>query len=176
MSAEVESDAALVRAAATGDGSAFGQLVRRHQGVVRGMLRRLLGDPALADDLAQAAFLRAWQKRHLFSAGNFRGWLCTLAYHVGIAHLRKAGAVLVDEQLLSESAELTHDLSTTMDLSRAIDALCSVQKQAIVLSFQAGLSHSEIAAATGWPLGTVKSHIARAKARLQNFLEGYDHE
>lgn len=174
----------LVRAAAADDGEAFGRLVRLHQGVVRGMLRRLVGNNALADDLAQTAFVRAWEKRHTFSPGSFRAWLCTLAYRVAIAHLRKrtpeapAEEPTMSSQSVAEAVpRAATDCSASMDIGRAIDDLPTEQKRAIVLSFQAGLSHAEIAAATGWPLGTVKSHIARAKQRLQRVLQGYhDHD
>src|SRR5215469_15298258 len=75
-------EGALIPLAAAGDRTAFGTLVRMHQSRLRGFLRRLTrGDHALADDLAQDAFLEAWRKIAQFRGeGPFGGWLAAIAY------------------------------------------------------------------------------------------------
>src|ERR1700691_90164 len=75
-------DSDLVARALAGDGAAFGALVRQHQSMLRGFLRRLpRGDWALADDLAQETFLEAWRKLAQFRGdGSFAGWLTRIAW------------------------------------------------------------------------------------------------
>src|ERR1700752_152429 len=81
----------LVRDAVSGDAAAFGALVREHQSKVRGFLRRLTpGDAALADDLAQEAFLEAWRKIAQYRGdGSFSGWLCGIAWSRFLMDRRK---------------------------------------------------------------------------------------
>lgn len=169
-------DRRLVEAALEGDDRAFETLVRRHQGVVRHLMRRLSQDAALADDLSQSTFLRGWQKLADFRGGSFRGWICTIAYRLHIEHVRRFSASH-ELQNEGETAEVAQSSpGCGMDIDQAIDALSAEQRQAILLSSAAGMSHAEIAESTGWPLGTVKSHIARAKARLRELLEAYAHD
>ena len=88
---EARIDAALVARALTGhDQAAFGQLVRRHQGVVRAQLRRLAqGDHAWADDLAQETFFKAWRSLHQFRGeARFSTWLHRIAYNIFLQETR----------------------------------------------------------------------------------------
>ena len=92
--AQARIDAALVLRAQQPDGAgAFEQLVRRHQGLVRAQLRRLLGDdPALADDLAQEVFVLAWRKLDQFRGeSRFGTWLYRIAYSCFLQHVRGRG-------------------------------------------------------------------------------------
>ena len=77
-----DSDIELVAAARAGSDAAFARLVGKHQGVVRGFLRRVLGgDWAEADDVAQEVFLTAWTSlRSLNDAAGVRPWLCGIAW------------------------------------------------------------------------------------------------
>ncbi|GGA73752.1 RNA polymerase sigma factor [Arenimonas soli] len=167
-------DARLVEAAALGDMPAFECLVRRHQGVVRALMRRLT-DHATADDLCQATFLLAWQKLAGFRGGSFRAWLCTIAYRLNAKQQRRRKQGQDDETDLPDPDQ-AQALGPRIDLDHAISALPPAQRHAIVLSSLGGLSHGEIADLTGWPLGTVKSHVQRAKRRLRDALEGYADE
>ena len=73
------------------DVDAFGELIRRHQSHVRNFLRKLTGDYALADDLAQDCFMHAWDKLHTFSGrGSFIGWLLKVAYTTFLQSKRKS--------------------------------------------------------------------------------------
>ncbi len=169
-------DRRLVEAAVNGDDRAFEGLVRRHQGVVRNLLRRLSHDAGLADDLAQSAFLRGWQKLPEFRGGSFRSWICTIAYRLHIEHLRRFSA---SRELQSEGETVDSVQASpgcALDIDQAINALSNEQRQVILMSCAAEMSHAEIAESTGWPLGTVKSHIARAKTRLRELLEAYSHD
>ena len=173
----VDSDPDLAAKAADGDRRAFGELVRRHQVTVRGMMRRLTkGHQADADDLAQATFLRAWTQIGGYAGGTFRGWICAIAYREFLQRRRKQ----VAEQKTSDAVHVLADgqfqpanHGAKQDLNAALARLPEAQRVAIILCVGAGLSHSEISLATGWPLGTVKSHIVRGKQALRELLSDY---
>ncbi len=171
-----EADEALVaRVLASRDTAAFGELVARHQSTVRGVLRKLTGDHALADDLAQDTFIHAWRKLHTFAGrGRFRGWLLRVAHSRFLMHLRKRKS----ETALA--GKLRTEMETTLgaapdrysgelpDLNRLLSVLSDEERSVLVLSYGYGLTHVEIGQVTGLPLGTVKSHIHRGKARIQS--------
>jgi len=173
----VDSDPDLAVKAADGDRHAFGELVRRHQSTVRGMMRRLTqGHGPNADDLAQAAFLRAWTQIGTYSGGTFRGWICAIAYREFLQKRRKMAAEqrTVDAaQVLAEGQFQPEDHGMTRDLNGALKRLPEAQRIAIVMCVGAGLSHLEISMVTGWPLGTVKSHVLRGKQALRLLLSDY---
>ncbi|HXC56717.1 MAG TPA: RNA polymerase sigma factor [Rhizomicrobium sp.] len=155
--------------AALGDDRAFAELVRRRQSTVRGMLRKLCGDATLADDLAQETFVQAWRTlSQLRNAGAFGGWLKQVAVRVWLQHARKAKLPL--EPLDDAEEAAVPEFAERLDLQRGLERLNPAQKLCVVLSYGEGLSHGEIADATGWPLGTVKSHVARGGARLKQWL------
>ena len=167
-------EASVVALARAGDQPAFEELVRRRQSSIRNLLRSLCRDTALADDLAQEAFLQAW--KHL---GNLRvpeafaGWLRKLAINAWRQHLRREGAFRNPAEV--EPGDLVTAPATTegLDLNSALGVLAPSVRLCIVLSYHEGMSHGEIAAVTQLPLGTVKSHIVRGTARLRELLAPY---
>jgi len=169
-------EASVVALAATGDDQAFAELVRRRQGMVRDLMRRLCGDRAFAEDLAQQAFVQAWrQLGRLKSPGAFGSWLRAIAVNVWLQEVRRAPARLEtseDDLPEPEAKGPTEDelAAARLDLSRALLRLKAQERVCVVLSYAEGLSHAEIAEATGWPLGTVKSNVARGAERLRAWL------
>ncbi len=160
----------VVTLAALGDDRAFAELVRRRQGTVGGMLRKLCRDATLADDLAQETFVQAWRSlAQLHHAGAFGGWLKQVAVRVWLQHARRAKLPL--ETLEEAEDAAAPEFEGRLDLERALERLNPAQKLCVVLSYGEGLSHGEIADTTGWPLGTVKSHVARGGARLRQWLQ-----
>ena len=88
-------EANLVTLAALGDERAFAELVKRRQATVRGLLRRLCGNAALADDLAQETFVQAWRSlKQLRNAAAFGGWLKQVAVRTWLQYARKAKLAL----------------------------------------------------------------------------------
>ncbi|MEO1476106.1 MAG: RNA polymerase sigma factor [Pseudomonadota bacterium] len=169
-------DPDLAARAADGHTDAFETLVRRYQSTVRGMLLRLTGNAADADDLAQSTFLKAWSQISSYGGGQFRSWLCTIAYREFLQDVRRQTSRKTLAQTLENEPEVTtlSDVSgLSHDLDRALAKLPDNQRIAVTLCVGAGLSHGEAAIATGWPLGTVKSHVNRGKAALKDFLVGY---
>jgi DNA-directed RNA polymerase specialized sigma24 family protein len=143
----------LVMLAIADDGPAFRELVLRHQGRIRTLLRRLTDSPAQADDLAQAAFLKAWENlRTLRDASAFASWLRRIAVNLALDETRR-----------------------NVPNEQPLDSEIPSAPQAIDAGFFHGqdLSHAEIAAETGMPLGTVKSHIARATPLLREWLRDW---
>jgi RNA polymerase sigma-70 factor (ECF subfamily) len=165
----------IARTRTRGDRAAFGELVRRHQSAVRHFLRHLTrGDAALADDLAQDTFVHAYRK-----LGDFRQDAAFPTWLLGIAHnhwrnaRRKQRDVPLEAAQL-ESLELAPAAASTSDLrhdlAHAVRQLTRDQQTAVHLAYQQGLSHAEAAAVLGWPLGTVKTHLARGKDKLRTLL------
>jgi RNA polymerase sigma factor (sigma-70 family) len=166
-----------------GDRHAFARLVRAHQSRVRLQLRRLTqGDTALADDLAQETFVQAWL--HL---NDFRGdarlgtWLHRIAMTRFLQHVRRPQ--LPQEWRDPEATEAVdpgHDPRVVeglqRDVERALQALSEVQRLAVVHCFHLDLSHAEAAQVLGLPLGTLKSHLDRAKTRLRELLGAWNPE
>ena len=158
----------------------------RHQGKVRGYLRQLTRNPAVADDLAQETFIRAWDKLASFSGkGSFLSWLLAIAHKQFLQSLRKNKR---DQRLLSEiehdpagdaAAPLSGSASEELaDLPTLLGALSEPGRTTLVLAYGYGLSHAEIGEATGMAVGTVKSHIHRGKAKIRErfALERTGHE
>ncbi|MFP4518668.1 MAG: RNA polymerase sigma factor [Oceanicaulis sp.] len=170
------SDAQLAALCAAGDQRAFGTLVDRHQKTVRGVLMRLCRNDALADDLAQDAFIKAYDKIADFSgSGSFRGWVCRIAYTEFLMHARKRKAQERTLERLKAEPEDDHvppgTAGARVDLDRALATLGEEERTCVVLCYAGGMSHSEAAQVTGLPLGTVKSHVTRGRARLKAWFE-----
>lgn len=170
-----DDEACLLAAARTGDARAFSRLVDAHQQGVRGFLRRFAGHWADADDLAQEAFVTAWNKLSRFEGrSSFRAWVCGVGYRIARdarrAHQRSGARdfAWVEDQ---DEAEAGAPLEDRIALARAMAALPEDQRAAVALCLGEGFSHPEAAAILNLPLGTVKSHVTRGRERLLAALE-----
>jgi RNA polymerase sigma factor (sigma-70 family) len=166
-------EAGLIALAQRGDDSAFDELVRRRQRWLRGLLRRWSGDSQLADDLAQEAFVRAWKNLgRLESPAAFAGWLRQIALNAWLDFARRRNVPMdaLEDDAVTQST-VAPDPAPSFDLERALQKLRPPERLCIVLSIAEGMSHAEVSRATGLPLGTVKSHIARGTAKLRTLLE-----
>lgn len=167
-----------------GERRAFARLVEAHQSRVRLQLRRLAhGDAALADDLAQETFVQAWL--HL---ADFRGdarlatWLHRIALTRFLQHARRPQLPVQwrDDEGAGDATDAGHDPRPAEglghDVERALQALTEIQRLAVVHCFHLDLSHAEAAQVLGLPLGTLKSHLDRAKTRLRELLQAWNPE
>lgn len=163
-----------------GDRHAFAELVRAHQGTVRALLRRLTnGQWALADDLAQETFLRAWQSLPRFrSDARFGTWLYRIACNTYLMHLRSAKSAIETHAAIAVEEVQPAPLSTTSmevvaqgEVQRALQVLSPPERAAILQCYYLGLSHAEAAYVLDCPLGTVKSHLRRALGKLRDHLD-----
>lgn len=151
---------------------AFSQLVRRHEGGVRRFLQRLSGHSA--DDLAQEVFIRAW--RHGGSwrgTGTYKSWLLGIAW-TQFLHARRADQRRVARESDWETAPPPMVSTDRIDIEMALATLNERERAAAILCFGEEFSHGEAAAIMGVPLGTLKSIVARARAKLVERLEMVD--
>lgn len=166
-------DAALVEQAQAGSTSAFARLVERHQQALRAFLRRACGDWALADDLAQETFLAAWSSLGRLEAGaSVRAWLCGIGYNKHLTVLRtrsrdRAREAAYEAEKPPQAGAMSDE---RMTLETAMNSLPPEQRACVALCLAADFSHAEAAEALGLPLGTVKSHVTRGRARLLDVL------
>ena len=167
----VESDAELVaRVVADDDRRAFAELVRRHQSAVRGLLRRLSGgDAALADDLAQETFLRAYRGLAGYRGGaRLSTWLYRIAWNLWASQARRnpdpAPPAPEPPRSAADAAIDRHDLE------RALRTLRAEERAALALAYGQDATHEEAARILDWPVGTLKTHILRGKQRLRRLL------
>jgi RNA polymerase sigma factor (sigma-70 family) len=169
-----ESD--LLARAAAKDTAAFGALVRMHQSAVRGFLLRLCkGDRALADDLAQETFLEAFRKIGQFRGeGSFAGWLYRIAWSRYLMQARRRKEEPLDDAGAGGASPHPEDSRLAkLDLETAMAKLGAPERAALTLCFALGQSHEEAAVTLDLPLGTVKSHVLRAREKLQDMLRDW---
>jgi RNA polymerase sigma-70 factor (ECF subfamily) len=166
------SDAELVvRVVAVRDTAAFGALVTRHQSRVRNWLRQLTRDATRADDLAQDAFVRAWERiGTLRDPTKFSSWLMRIAYTGFLQeHRKRAGESRLNTTFADEPSATVQPgpSGAELDVARLLTVLSDEERVAMTLCYAHGMSHNEVADVTGWPLGTVKSYIARGKTKIR---------
>lgn len=181
MSLAGPSDRALAaRVVVNDDRHAFAAIVRRHHGAVRAFARRLAnGDNARADDVAQDTFLAAWKHLSTWRAeGELVSWLLKLCFRAHLTDARRAHhkrEALVDDPNAPSTMAATpaDDPTERRDVVRAMAVLSEMERAAIALVFQQGLTHEEAAKVLDVPLGTLKSHVARGKEKLKPLLAAY---
>jgi len=158
-------DAMLVAAVRSGDEQAMAQLYERYSPIVYSVALRVLGDTAAAEDTLQEVFMQLWRRPEGFDAsrGSLPGWLAVIARNRAIDSLRKrrpetdiTEVVVSIEPDFAGSAEWSRALEK---IRGALDGMPSPQRSALEMAFFQGLTHTEIAAKTGEPLGTVKTRI-----------------
>lgn len=172
-------EGALIERAQAGSTRAFSQLVDMHQQAVRAFLRRLTGNRAEADDLTQDVFLAAWENIVRFQRErSFRSWLCGLAYRKFLAsrraffrRARRETEFAQEQETVATPAQIS---DARLDLLKAMRELAPEQRAAVALCLAADFSHAEAAEALAIPLGTVKSHVQRGRAKLLGLLGGED--
>ena len=168
----------VAQVAVAGNKRAFDELVRRYQSSVRRFLLNLtLGDGQLADDLAQDTFLKAY-----LNIGSFRGlsgfktWLMRIAYNVFYDHTRVQSSKFMVHSSDLQQAQQSNDELCTMnyelknDLYTALAMLKDEERTCITLQLIDGYDIAHISDITQLKPNTVKSHLARGKERLANYL------
>lgn len=168
-------DAVVIALACAGDDQAFTEIVRRRHTRVRRFMYRLCRRPALGDDLAQQVFLTAWRSlQQLRSAAAFDGWLKRIMITTWLEEVRRDKLEFAREPEEADFGAHRETTAERMDLDAALARLAPQARLCVVLAYDEGMSHPEIAALTGLPVGTVKSHISRGAARLRELLAEYE--
>jgi RNA polymerase sigma-70 factor (ECF subfamily) len=184
--APTRDDEHLIRAAQRGDLDAFNLLVLRYERAVFNVCLRLLRDGASAEDVTQDTFIKAWQGIGAFRGETIRPWLFRIATNRCYDLLRVRGrrpASSLDAEPFAiepiwssqgpgdeapEAHAMRRELS--IHIERALAALPEDQRTVVLLADVQGCDYQEVAAATGAALGTVKSRLSRARARLRQLL------
>ena len=173
------SDSDLIARVQVGnDRNAFAELVRRHLSPLRASIRKMTnGQIELSDDVAQETFILAWQKIKMFRfEAKFSTWLYRIAFNVWQSEVRKKHEVLLDTELIHEPESVQCETGHTgmkRDLARAMQVLNDAERNAILQCYYNDLSHDEAAYVLGIPLGTVKTHILKAKEKMRAVLGAY---
>jgi RNA polymerase sigma factor (sigma-70 family) len=171
-------DADLVaRVLARDESHAFAELVRRHQSKVRSLLRKLTaGDHALADDLGQETFLRAYRGLAGYAGrARFSTWLCQIAYNAFLAETARARARRPDTEVEVEEDALDPQARPLLrhDLERAFVHLTPGERAALALTFGQDMTHEDAARILECPLGTLKTNVARGMTKLETHLRAW---
>ena len=174
-----DDDSTLVDLARTGDRGAFGKLYLRHRDRIHALLWRLAGgDHALAEDLLQESFVRAWRKLDSFRGdARFGTWLHRLSVNVALSdrrtRLRKAEKETGMDEAVERTATGARDVTMDkhMDLEQAIAKLPERARTVLVLFDVEGLTHAEIASATGMAEGSSKAQLHRARKLVREELD-----
>jgi RNA polymerase sigma-70 factor (ECF subfamily) len=166
-------DVELAALAAAGGRDAFGELARRHGSAVRALLRRMGAEAALADDLAQDAFLAAYERISEFRGeGAFAGWIKRIAARLYLKRWKRRAKLdpVADTEDAGDLSEGESQAVGRLDLDSALATLSETERLCVSLCYGAGLSHAETAETLKVPLGTVKSHVKRGMDKLKQRL------
>jgi RNA polymerase sigma-70 factor (ECF subfamily) len=175
--------ATLIHSLAAGDQQAMNALYDATNRLVYGLTLRILSDPAVAEEVLLDVYMQVWRQASSYDEG--RGgplaWLTTMARSRAIDRLRSGR----QRQQREESLELAGDQSSpanieeevaASEMSRkvrgALELLSPEQREVIELAYYGGMSHSEIAAKLGQPLGTVKTRTRLGMMKLREMLKG----
>lgn len=167
----------LVQAAQRGDLHAFEKLYRENERKVFGLCFRMASDPALAEELTQDVFVRAWQKLSSFQGRSaFSSWLYPLAVNVALSERRsrrrRTGRELATDDLTPfERPDKPEPPDSGVDLERAMASLPPGARAVFVLHDVEGYRHEEIAHMTGMAEGTSKAQLHRARKLLRERLQ-----
>ncbi len=185
IGSETPPDGELLARAAEGDLDAFNLFVERHQRAVVALCTSILRDTSLAEDVTQDAFIRAWRNLPTFKGESAKPWLFRIATNRCLDLLRQRNRQATDSldaQLVELKPRWTtqtpHDAPESEAeraemgdrLDAALTELPDDQRVALVMADVLGYDYVEIAELTGTAMGTVKSRISRARARLRTTL------
>ena len=181
-------EAGLIRDAQRGDVHAYNRLVLAFQDQAYGVAYRIMGDPAAAADITQDAMIAAYNALNSFKGGNYKAWLLRIVTNRCYDELRRrkrrpqssldaitdeneSFSALEADQPSPESIEATNELLRA--IQSCLEGLPDEQRIAAVLCDVEGYDYNEIARITRASLGTVKSRMSRARAKLRDCLQGF---
>ena len=170
-------DTALVSAIRAGDQNAMAALYDRYSSIVYSVALRVLGDTGAAEDVQQDVFMQLWRNPGTFDAsrGNLGAWLAVIARNRAIDALRKRKP---EDDVEDVVLSVVPDMAAEADRSRIavkvrelLAAMPAAQRTALEMAYYEGLTHTEIAAKTGEPLGTIKTRIRAGLIALRKAFQ-----
>lgn len=171
-------DSALVSAIRAGDQNAMAAVYDRYSSIVYSVALRVLGDTSAAEDVQQDVFVQLWRNPGAFDAsrGNLGAWLAVIARNRAIDALRKRKP---EDDVEDVVLSVVPDMAAEADRSRiagkvreVLGAMPAAQRAALEMAYYEGLTHTEIAAKTGEPLGTIKTRIRAGLIALRKAFQG----
>ena len=164
-------DQQIAARAGTGDVTAFVQLVERYRAPLIGYVYGLTGRREEAEELAQDAFCRVWEKLPtLRQRDSLAGWLYRIAHNLAVSAGRRPRLALLAHEPASPPVKPPERM---LAVHQAVAELPEAQRVVVSLRHFSGMSHEEIAAALSIPAGTVRSRLSRAYERLRPVLAGW---
>ena len=172
---QTNDEAALIARSLKGDHEAYEQLVNRYKNALYHHCFAIIRDEDAAEDIAQQAFITVYYKLKLYkSEYRFSTWLFKVATNKALTYLKQRGReVAADDALIANVAATGPEPKVSAEyaeLRTAVDKLNPKYRAAISLYYWQGLSYQEIADVMGWPLGSVKVWMLRAKMQLRKEL------
>jgi RNA polymerase sigma-70 factor (ECF subfamily) len=172
-------DDELVAHCLCGRREAFSELVLRHQRMVYSVARSMLGDPHMAEDIAQETFLHAYQALSSYRAqGRFQAWLRTIVTRLCLNYRRDTRREVAWDALSDHPSVMTDGPESRVGewerqgtVRRAIETLPRDYRDVIVLRYMEDLSYDEIARHVGVPVSTIETRLHRAKKQLRELLK-----
>jgi RNA polymerase sigma-70 factor (ECF subfamily) len=170
-------DTALVSAIRAGDQNAMAALYDRYSSIVYSVALRVLGDTGAAEDVQQDVFMQLWRNPGTFDAsrGNLGAWLAVIARNRAIDAIRKRKP---EDDVEDVVLSVVPDMAAEADRARiavkvreVLAALPAAQRAALEMAYYEGLTHTEIAAKTGEPLGTIKTRIRAGLIALRKAFQ-----
>ncbi|PBC75459.1 RNA polymerase sigma-70 factor (ECF subfamily) [Streptomyces sp. TLI_235] len=166
---------------ARGDEQAFGELYEAVAGPVLGLARRVLRDPAQAEEVAQEVLLEVWRTaaRYRPERGGVLPWVLTITHRRAVDRVRASQAAADRDRRAAAASpappfdEVSEAVERRLDRDRVrhcLRALTALQRQSIALAYYGGYSQSQIAELLGAPLGTVKTRMRDGLIRMRDTL------
>ena len=163
-----------------GDDEALRSLVTEHTQAVYRVAVAIVRDPALAEDVVQETFVKAWRKMDSFRGeGSLRAWILQIAHNTAVSYLRTVRDVSVDPSEMPEhevalgTAQQATGRMAMGALADALDDLDPLSRSIVVLREIEGLAYDVIAETLDVPVSTVKTKLFRARRRLTVAMEGW---
>jgi RNA polymerase sigma-70 factor (ECF subfamily) len=175
--------AELIRSIADGDQQSLAALYDATSRTVYGLLLRILADASAAEEVLLDVYTQVWRQAATYSRerGSALAWLTTIARSRAIDRLRRGRQEQQRTEPLDPAQQFAARGASAEDevragevravVRRALDSLAPEQREVIELAYYGGMSHSEIAAARGLPLGTVKTRTRLGMMRLREMLK-----
>jgi RNA polymerase sigma-70 factor (ECF subfamily) len=174
----VSTDLALLNRIVARDPAALAELYDRYSRLLFGLILRILRNRDEAEEIMQDAFVQAWTRATTYRAeiASPAGWLVGIARNRAIDRLRANAVRSNARDAASHASTGTSDAPSSgadhLDVRRALDLLPEDQRDLVESAYFLGLTHVELAARHGLPLGTVKTRIRRAMHTLRDYLDG----
>lgn len=172
----------LLRASALGDEQAFAALFDAVAPFVFGLVRRVVRDPQLSEEVTQEVFVDVWRNAAVYDPSRGRGqsWILTIAHRRAVDRVRSEQAARKRNDLhgrrnqpspYDQVAETVVERQEHADVAAALDTLTPVQRQAVELAYFQGYTYREVAELLDTPIGTIKARMRDGLIRLRDALE-----